>query len=215
MLVDTLSSLQDPLLTIARLDLEREPSQRFSSRIAAVLAGAVDRGAVPDARVVPVIQKLLAGNQMQGEKVNLYPVLAQLASQGDQEAQAMLRDAQAGVFSSGLQTLLHPPDRDELGQDLSGAVIYSIQYNKGQWGGRPIQLRSGDTIVSIGPDRVAPAAQFFNALKKHHGIAADGRVDAGVFRPAAGQPGRFEYATVRLDPGDLQLMYGAYSVKRR
>jgi hypothetical protein len=50
------------------------------------------------------------------------------------------------------------------------------------------------------------AAQFLNALEKHHGIAPDGLVDAGVFRPAAGGAGRFEYATVRLDPGDLQLM---------
>jgi hypothetical protein len=47
------------------LDLDGEPNQRFSSRIAAVIAGAVDRGASPDARVVPMIRKLLGGNPMQ------------------------------------------------------------------------------------------------------------------------------------------------------
>jgi hypothetical protein len=214
-LIDTLSSLADPLLTIARLNVDQEPNQRFSSRIAGVLASLVDRGTVADARAVPILQKLLSGNQMLGEKVNLYPVLAQLAALGDPDALALVRGANVGVFAPGLRTLMNPPAVDELGRDLAGAVIYSIQYNKGRWGDRPVQLRGGDTIVSLGGERVTSATGFFHALKKHHNLGANEFVDAGVLRPSTSDQGRFEHATVRLDPGDLQLLYGVYSVKRR
>ena len=214
-LIDTVTRLKDPLGTIACLDVDREPNQDMSSRIAGVLAGLVDRGSVADGRAVPVIKKLLAGNPMRGEKNNLYPVLAQLAAQGEQAARALVRGADVGAFSPGLATLLDPPARDELGRDLSGAVVYSLQSNKGRWSDRPAQLSSGDTVVSMGGHRVTSAAAFFEAIRKHHKLGGNDLVDAGVFRPTAQAPRRYEFSTVRLDTGDLQLVYGAYTVKRR
>ena len=97
---------------------------------------------------------------------------------------------------------------------MTGAIIYSVQYNKGQWESRPRQLQGGDIVVSIGADRVASAQDFFALLKKHHGLGQNDLVDAGVFRQIPQYPGQFEYRSLQLDPGDLQLLYGVYSVKR-
>lgn len=212
-LIDTLSSLADPLAAVSRLDLAGEPNQSFSARVADFLAQSVERTAAADTRTVAAIEQLLAGNEMVGEKVNLYPVLAQLGALGDERALALLREVDVGVFGSGLRSLLHPPARDERGKPLTGALVYSVQFNKGQWENRPRQLQSGDIVVSIGGERVASAADFSRLVKQHHGLGALEYVEAGILRPTA-YVGQFDFTTVQLDPGDLQLLYGVYTVKR-
>ena len=121
------------------------------------------------------------------------------------------RDASIRAVAHDLAHVVH----DELGRDLSGAIIFSIQYKKGRWADRPIQLQSGDTVVSIGGERITSAAAFFRALRQHHNLDSNDHLDAGVLRPIGQAPRRFEFTTVRLDQGDLQLMYGVYTVKRR
>lgn len=213
-LIDSLTSLEDPLGAISALSLEREPNQGFSSRIADILAESVDRAAAADLRAAGAIEKLLAGNEMHGEKINLYPVLAQLGAQGDARALALLQGAELGIFSPGIRSLLDPPARDERGQPLTGALVYSIQYNKGQWGDRPVQLEWGDIVVSLGGERVTCAQDFSKQLTAPRASGASDFLEAGVLRPSPGQAGRFEFRALQLDPGDRRLLYGVYTVKR-
>jgi hypothetical protein len=198
-LIDTLSSLADPLAAVSALDLAGEPNQRFSSRIAAFLAQSVERGAVADARAAGAIEQLLAGHEMQGEKVNFYPVLAQLAALGDARALALLQDARVGPFAAGLRSLLEPPSRDERGATLTGALVYSVQFNKGQWESRPRQLESGDIVVSIGGERVTSAADFARLLKAHHGLgrASTSRPGSSGRAPSPHRSGRRSAGSLR------------------
>lgn len=81
-LIDSRSSTADPIGVLADVDLEGEPSQGFSSKIASLVRSIVDRNTRADARIFSQVQDLLAGNPMHGEKINLYPTLAQLGSRG-------------------------------------------------------------------------------------------------------------------------------------
>lgn len=211
-LIDALASLDDPLATLAELDLEGEPNQGFSSRIARLLAREVEQGPALDARAAPAIERLLAGNEMRGEKVNLYPLLAQLGVQGDVHAQALLARIDPGFHGPGLRSLLEPPPADA--RSSGGAVVYSVQYNKGAWSHRPRQLEGGDVVTALGGARVATAADFFRLLKAHQAPGSAAWLDADVLRPVGGSPQRYQALRLQLDPGDLQLLYGVYSVKR-
>ncbi|HEX6882375.1 MAG TPA: hypothetical protein VF530_03280 [Planctomycetota bacterium] len=211
-LIDALSSLDDPLGTIAALDLEGEPNQGFSARIARVIARTLEQGTGSDERVAPAIERLLAGNEMGGEKVNLYPLLAQLSGQGDARARAALAGIDPGFHGPGLRSLLEPPPADASGS--GGAVVYSVQYNKGAWSHRPRQLEGGDVVTAIGGERVSTAADFFRLLKGHQAPGLAEWIDADVLRPAGSSPQRYQALRLQLDPGDLQLLYGVYSVQR-
>ena len=152
-LIDSLSSTDDPIGVLRDVDLKGEPNQRFSAKIASLVRSVVDKNTEADARIFAQVQDLLAGNPMRGEKINLYPALAQLGSRGHEPARAaaekFVRESDS-MFAKGVSTLLDPPSYDHLGRELRGAVIFSSQYNKGEWAKRPKTLFIGDIVLSIG-----------------------------------------------------------------
>jgi hypothetical protein len=213
-LIDTVTRLKDPLGTIACLDVDREPNQDISSRIAGVLAGLVDRGSVADGRAVPVIEKLLAGNPMRGEKNNLYPVLAQLAAQGEQAARALVRGADVGAFSPDSRPCSIPRARRARARSIrSRRLLAAIQQG-------PVERPTGPTEQRRHgrPPWVAIASLRRRRSSRRSGSTTSWAETTSWTRVCSDpprRPTRYEFSTVRLDTGDLQLVYGAYTVKRR
>ncbi len=221
-LIDSLGSVPDPLGLLTEVAIKEESSQTLSARMAAFVSDRVEADAEADPRASPIIKRFLEGNDMHGNKINLYPTLAQLASLGDAEARAAV-DAfleTKSIYQPGIRALLDPPSRDEKGNDLRAAVIYSIQFNKGKWEDRPRQFQVGDIVVSIGGIEVRNSVDFHFAIRKFKSDAKseadDGFVAATVYARTGEDIGSgYKLVSRELDPGDLRLMYGVRSIKRR
>lgn len=212
-LIEALSSTDDPIGILAGVNIRGEPNQAFASRMAAHVRSIVDGSEAADGRAFGVIQALLAGNPMRGEKINLYPALAQLGSRGDDEARAFveqwIRDSQS-MFADGVRTLLDPPRSDEVGGDLRGVVIFSSQFNKGDWSHRPKTLELGDIILSIGEVTIGNRGDFQKAVSRYPG--GDGQSFVPVKVYARLPDGSYQVEIRQMDPGDFRLMYGVYTV---
>lgn len=213
-LLSGLENVDDPLDLLADIAVEDEPSQRLSARMADIVNGHVDDLVDFDDRAAPVIRRLLSGNDMHGNKINLYPSLAQLAGLGDEGARQVVESflSKGNIFTPGIEALLDPPDRDEDGIPLAAAVIFSIQFNKGNWP-RPRQFKNGDVVLSIGDSRVTDRASFFAAIKRYKGGTGDELIPARVYVARGDGNTGYDLVTRELDPGDFRLMYGVRSIR--
>ena len=212
-LVDSLASVADPIALLSEIEVEREPSQRISARLGDLVIDEVDDAEEVDPRVVPVVERLLAGNDMFGQKVNLYPTLAQLGHRGDPAAREHIERylEEPRFIRAGLEALLDPPSHDEQGQALRAVVIYHIQFNKGKWT-RPRQFQMGDVVLAIGDVPVHGRADFVRAIRQHRSRETEEFVEARVFARSEGAE-RYEPVTRLLDPGDFRLMYSVSSIR--
>ncbi len=118
------------------------------------------------------------------------------------------------MFSVGVRTLLDPPPYDDLGRSLRGAVIFSSQFNKGEWGHRPKTLSLGDIVLSIGDVKVLGGSDFYKAVNRYQGRTRDqDLVEVKVFAQRPDDSGAYEVQIREMDPGDFRLIYGVYSLR--
>jgi hypothetical protein len=216
-MLEAIENVDDPLSVLVKLDLETEPNQGFSAYLGHLVMDAADRG--NDDRAFDVIRRLIAGNAMHGNKVNLYASLAQMAGRGDARSTDAVRAHLAAhgdfFFAASLRVLADPPKTGEEGAPLAGVLLYSIQFNKGKWKDRPRTLAMGEIVTRIGEDPVTDRRTFYSAIDRNKERAKERYVEVRVLIPDPADPTRYSAETREMDPGDFRLMYGAFSIGQK